>query len=99
MVGLRSAVNMDIKILRKNEKELEIEVGEETYTLANLLNSYLLRQSGVDSAFKVEHPLIPSFKMIIRARDKSPEDALKKALKDAIEDIENLEKLMNSLNE
>ncbi|MEM2841867.1 MAG: RpoL/Rpb11 RNA polymerase subunit family protein [Thermoproteota archaeon] len=89
---------MNVKILRKSEKEIEIEVDEETYTLANLLNNYLLRQSGVDSAFKVEHPLIPGFKMIIRTREKSPEEALKKALKDITYDIEELEKFVNLLN-
>lgn len=89
---------MNVRILRESKEELEFEVEGETYTLANLLNNYLLKQDGVNSAFKVEHPLIPRFKMLIRTHGKSPVGALKKALEEITNDIEDLEGLINQLN-
>jgi len=90
---------MQIRVLRENKNELELEIEGETYTLANLLNSYLLRQNGVNSAFKVEHYLIPNFKTVIMTERGSPYQALKNAIKDIATDLNALEQLVKSLED
>jgi len=72
---------MQVKVVKKTENELTIEVEGEGHTLFNLLESVLLEDEEVEFAgYKMPHPLIPNTVVTVRTRKgKTPEEAIKDA--------------------
>jgi len=72
-----------IKILAKNEKEIEFEIEGEGHTLCNLLRKVLLEDNDVAFAgYRIEHPLIGKPKVYVRTNGKKdPLDAVIEAAK------------------
>lgn len=78
---------MKIKVLKKTENELKIEVEGVGHTLCNLLQKRLLEDENVDLAgYDVPHPLASNPIIYVRTRGKvKPEEALLKAVEKARE--------------
>jgi DNA-directed RNA polymerase subunit L len=69
---------MKVKILKKSENELKIEIQDSSHGLCNLLQKRLLEDKRVDFAgYDVPHPLASSPVIYIRMKGANkPEDAL-----------------------
>ncbi len=87
---------MELKILVKTSKQLEIEIIGENETLLNPLVQVLLQYSEVDFASIVaDHPLAPSRKLYIRLKageKKDPIDLLKKAVTQVSKEVADFHK-------
>ena len=82
---------MKAKILKENRREIEFEIEGETFSVASLLNDYLLKQNEVSSSYKVEHYLIPNSKIFVKTEDEPPRKALRKAINAIVNDLAELE--------
>jgi len=73
---------MKVKILKKSENELKIEIEGSSHGLCNLLQKRLLEDKKVDFAgYDVPHPLASSPIIYVRMKgDAKPEDALLEAV-------------------
>ena len=69
---------MKVKVLKKSEKELKIEIEGSSHGLCNLLQKRLLEDKRVDFAgYDVPHPLASSPVIYIKMKGTTkPEDAL-----------------------
>ncbi|MGB9959349.1 MAG: DNA-directed RNA polymerase subunit L [Candidatus Bathyarchaeales archaeon] len=78
---------MKIKVLKKTENELKIEVEGAGHTLCNLLQKRLLEDENVDLAgYDVPHPLASNPIIYVRTKGRvKPEEALLKAVEKARE--------------
>ncbi len=74
---------MKLKIVKKTEKQLEVEVEGEDHSLCNAIRKSLLEDKHVTYAsYRIDHPLIASPVIIVRTDGKeSPEDALTESVK------------------
>lgn len=71
---------MEVRVLKENEKELELEVLGDN-TVAVLLKSYLLGDERVDfAAFAQGHPLERAIRLYLRVKEGDPRAVLKKAV-------------------
>ena len=72
---------MQLKVLKKTDNELKIEVEGEGHTLFNMMESVLLEDEKVEFAsYNMPHPLISNTVVTIRTSEgKKPEEALKEA--------------------
>ena len=73
---------MKIKVLRKSENELKIEIEGTTHGLCNLLQKRLIEDKNVDFAgYDIPHPLASNPIVYVRMKGNAkPEDALIKAV-------------------
>lgn len=73
---------MKIKVLKKSENELKIEIEGTTHGLCNLLQKRLLEDKNVDFAgYDIPHPLASNPIVYVRMKGNAkPEDALIKAV-------------------
>ncbi len=73
---------MKIKVLKKTENELKIEIEGVGHTICNLLQKKLLEDENVDMAgYDVPHPLAQNTIMYVRTKGNiSPKEALLKAI-------------------
>ncbi|MCF7910475.1 DNA-directed RNA polymerase subunit L [Candidatus Pacearchaeota archaeon] len=86
---------MDIKILREDGNELELEIA--SLTLAELLKSYLNKDSNVEfAAWRREHPSKNPILKII-AKGKKPKKAISDAVSLIAKDTEKIQKEFTSL--
>lgn len=76
---------MRLRVLKRDDRRLEIAVGEEGHTLLNLLQTSLLRDEMVKMAgYAQPHPLRDYSILFIEMRgEKSPEQAIIDAAKQA----------------
>jgi DNA-directed RNA polymerase subunit L len=73
---------MEVKILKDEKNEIEVSI--DSLTIAEILRDYLNKDSSVNfAAWKREHPNKP---LILRVETKGK--SAKKAIEDAIEDIQ-----------
>ncbi len=73
---------MELKILKKEENELKLEIVGETHTFCNLLQNLLLEDESVEMAgYTIPHPLTASPIIYIRTKKGKPTTALKRAIK------------------
>jgi DNA-directed RNA polymerase subunit L len=80
---------MEIKVLKKEKNEIEVELGN--ITIAEILKVYLNQDSAVTfAAWKREHPTKnPILK--VKTASKDPKAVIEKAAKDINSDVEKLE--------
>lgn len=73
---------MKVKVLKKSENELKIEIQGSSHGLCNLLQKRLLEDKTVDFAgYDIPHPLASSPIIYLRMKGKAkPEDALIEAV-------------------
>ena len=83
---------MEVRVLHKDDKSLEVELIGENETLLNLLKQRLLASPDVESAtFLVGHPLLDQPKLFVQVRKGKPETVLKAAAKELREELDKLE--------
>jgi DNA-directed RNA polymerase subunit L len=75
---------MDIKVLKKTDTEIEVEIKGEDHTLLNALKSSLLKDNAVKVAtYDIEYPGISNPVLYIRtSKSEDPIEAIKKATAD-----------------
>ncbi len=75
---------MDVKVLRKTDNEIELEIKGEDHTLMNALKSSLLKDRDVKVAtYDIEYPGISNPVLFVRTgNSEDPIDAIKKAAMD-----------------
>ena len=74
---------MKIKVLKRTDNELKLEIEGEGHSLLNLLQKALLEDNKIAMAgYDVPHPLFDRGILYIQTNDKqNPEDVLKEAVK------------------
>jgi DNA-directed RNA polymerase subunit L len=83
---------MEVRVLSKTDKSIEVEVVGENETLLNLLKQRLLVSPDVESAtYLIGHPLLDQPKLFVQVRKGKPEAALKAAAKELREDLDKFE--------
>lgn len=83
---------MEVRVLAKGEKSMEVEVIGENETLLNVLKQRLLQSPDVESAtFLIGHPLLDQPRLFVQVRKGKPEAALKAAAKELREELDKLE--------
>lgn len=83
---------MDVRVMSKGDKSLEVELVGENETLLNLLKQRLLASPDVESAtFIIGHPLLDQPKLFVQVRKGKPETALKAAAKEVREELDKFE--------
>jgi DNA-directed RNA polymerase subunit L len=84
---------MEMKTLRKTKTELELQITGEDETILHPITHVLLQNSDVDyAAISAENPLAPVKILVIRVKKGSPEDYLKKAIKQLEDEIKTFGK-------
>jgi len=78
---------MQLKVIERGSNSLVIEVDGEGHTLCNLLESVLLEDEDVEFAsYNISHPLVAKPVITVRTKgSKSPEDALREAVRKILE--------------
>jgi DNA-directed RNA polymerase subunit L len=76
---------MNVKILKKTDNEMKIEVEGAGHSLLNLLQKTLLEDATIEMAgYDVPHPLVDRGILFVRTKGKqNPEDVIKEATKKA----------------
>ena len=74
---------MKIKVLKRTDNELKLEIEGEGHSLLNLLQKALLEDNNIAMAgYDVPHPLFDRGILYIQTNDKqNPEDVVKEAVK------------------
>jgi DNA-directed RNA polymerase subunit L len=88
---------LKIKVLKKSDNELKIEIEGATHGLCNLLQKRLLEDKAVDFAgYDVPHPLASSPTIYVRMKGSAkPEDAYARAIEKIRETNETFSKELN----
>ena len=86
--------NLDIDVIKKDEKFMEFRIIGEDHTFCNVLRNALLKDENVKvAAYRIDHPLLkrkePIF-LINTDGTKTPKDALLEAIDKIKEDVEEL---------
>lgn len=78
---------MQLTVLERGPNKIVIEVDGEGHTLCNLLEAVLLEDDDVEIAsYNISHPLVSKPIITVKTRgNKSPEAALKEAVKKILE--------------
>lgn len=74
---------MEIKVLKRTDNELKLEIHGEGHSLLNLLQKALLEDDNIEMAgYDVPHPLFDRGILYVQTKNKhSPDNVVKKALK------------------
>ena len=84
---------MDVKMIKKSSKELEIEITGETETILNPITEVLLNYKEVDYAsYMADHPESNKKHLYLRVTSGNPVDILKKAVKYLQDEIKSFNK-------
>ncbi len=87
------AEKMELIPIKKDTHELEFVIKDNRYTFPALLRDRLLRDSSVTfAAYKLEHPLNPDCRFIVKTKGKTAEKALLDACKEIESDLDRFEK-------
>lgn len=88
---------MDIKVLKKTDTEIEVEIKGEDHTLLNALKSSLLKDKAVKVAtYDIEYPGISNPVLYVRmGRSEDPIEAIKKATMDLSGDCDTFIELFS----
>ena len=80
---------MELRVVKKEDKGLVIEVQGETIGFINAIREELWNDKSVlEAAFRKEHPYLAEPKIIVKTSRGEPEDALEKACERLIEKLE-----------
>jgi len=82
---------MELKFLEDKKNRIVVEVKGETYTFVSALTDELWNDDSVKvAAYRIEHPLIGTPKIIVETTGESAVDALSKAVQRLKKKIETL---------
>ncbi|RLE79944.1 MAG: hypothetical protein DRJ51_06770 [Thermoprotei archaeon] len=84
---------VEVKVLERTPRTLELEIKGEGHTLCNLLVDFLNRHPDVEYAsYTIEHPLIGVPRLFIKTKTQDP-------LKILFETLDELEEILSKLQE
>ena len=84
---------MELKTIKKNSKELELEVYGETETLLNPITEVLIQNSDVEyAAYFTDNPESKKRRLYLRVKKGSPVEILKKSVKQLEDEMKNFGK-------
>ena len=84
---------MELKMIKKTSKELEIEITDENETILNPITEVLLQYDDVDYAsYMADHPDSKKRKLYIRVNKGKPEELLMKAVKQLEKEVNDFGK-------
>ncbi len=88
---------MEIKVLKKSNTEIEVEIKGEDHTLMNALKSALLKDKDVKVAtYDIEYPGISNPVLFVRtSSSEDPIEAIKKAATDLAEESDRFIELFS----
>jgi len=73
---------MKVRVVKRTDRELEVEIEGEGHTFLNLLVDELNRMEKVDfAAYAIDHPDFPVARLRVASRDAAPEDVIGEACK------------------
>ncbi|MDD5473214.1 MAG: DNA-directed RNA polymerase subunit L [Candidatus Methanoperedens sp.] len=85
---------MELTILNKTDKEINIKVAGETHTLLIMLKTALLNNKHVEIAtYDIKHPTISDPVLFVRTDGADPVDVIKKASKEMVKECDEFSKL------
>ena len=88
---------MELKTIKKTSKELELEVTGENETILNPIIKVLLGFEDVDyAAYFTDHPESNKRRLYVRVKKGSPEDYIKKAVKQLEEEVKDFTKIFEN---
>ncbi len=89
---------MDINLIEKDKKSMEIEIVGEDATLLNPLLEALLADPKVEFAtYRKEHPIMGNHNLTIRVKDGKPQTALKRAAKTVEKEFQEAQELLEKM--
>lgn len=81
----------DIKVIEKNENEIELVFREPSTTFLDPLVSYMLKYNeDVLATYSVDHVLVGPARIIIRSKTKPAKEVLISAMEKIIDDLEKI---------
>ena len=87
---------MEIKALKKTEKELELEITDENETILNPITHVLTEHEDVDyAACFTDHPLSYKRRLLIRVKKGKAEDVLRKVVKQLEKEVKEFGNFFN----
>lgn len=91
---------MELRLLSKNDKRMEIEFIGENDTLLNLLKQKLLQDGDVELAtYVMGHPYLDNPRFIVEMKKGKPEAAVKNAAKELRAQFDELDTLLVRIGE
>jgi len=88
---------MDLRVIKRTDKSLLLEIPGETYTLTNALREELWNDANVSEAAEIkEHPYLAEPKVWVVVKRGDPVTALEKASERLEKKIEEFEKKFKS---
>ncbi len=89
---------MEVKILNKEKNKLRLLVKGETHTLLNLIADYGNKDPKIKFiGYSIPHPLKTEAELNLQTIDEDPIQALKRQVSKATIDLEQLQKVFNSV--
>ena len=83
---------MELKLIAKDDKRIDVEIVGENETLLNLLKQKLLRMEKVQSAtYLTGHPLLDNPRIVVEAKTGKPDAHLRQAAKELRETYDEFE--------
>jgi len=80
---------MELTILKKTQKEINIKVAGESHTLLNMLKTALLDNKHVEIAtYDIKHPTISEPVLFVRTDGTDPIDVIKKASRELVKECD-----------
>lgn len=86
---------LKVKVLKKEKNFLELMLEGEEHSFPNLLRETLLEDEDVEFAsYVIDHPQLGNPRLIVRTKKKTPEEAIKNAVKKIEKKVAEFEKLL-----
>lgn len=85
---------MEVRILKKTDREMQLEIAGEDHTLGNMIAKEALRHPSVEyAAYRIPHPLLGKLEISIVVKEGSdPQKVLVEVVDRLIEQIESFRK-------
>ena len=84
---------MKLKTLKRDKRELRLEVGGESHSFCNALQHFLLKDDTVEFAgYNIQHPLVGNPVIYLRTKRRRPENVLIDAARSLDRTLDGLRK-------
>jgi len=89
---------MTIKILKKEKNELEVDLGEADYSVAQVIAARLQETKGVEfAACKITHPVVGTPHLIVKTKTADPVKLVTKEIEEVKKEISEFKKQFSDI--